>query len=309
MMQSAGSDNCEELVKSLVERHASSIHSLPDKPEETLEAVVRSLWLCAAGVPVSALKAATVPLPLLTDQQQQILAGLLEQRSGGVPLAHLTGRQNFMGLEYVCSKQALIPRKETEILGNAALALLEERIAPVNGNPRVLDLCTGSGNLACAIAFYKPACEVIAADLSPEAVELARINANQLGCAERVKVFAGDLFSPFESDEYYKSFDLITCNPPYITSAKLPTLAEEVIGHEPKMAFDAGPLGLAVLWRLLQHAPRFLKAGGWLAFEVGLGQGTALAQRISKNPQFTEVQGKFDQQGQVRAIVGRLREG
>ncbi|MSR64384.1 MAG: NAD(+) synthase [Verrucomicrobiae bacterium] len=290
-------------VCDLVGRYGSRITTLPDKPEETIESVVRALWLCAAGTPVSSVKAATMQLPSLTDDQQRQLGELLEQRCLGIPLAHLTGRQHFMGLEYICTAQALIPRKETEIVGNAARAILIEKILPGNGQPRVMDLCTGSGNLACAMAKHVPQCTVFAADLSPEAVTLAQKNAYQIGVDNRVKLFAGDLCAPFESESYYHSFDLITCNPPYITTTKLSSLPDEIIGHEPRMAFDAGPLGLAILWRLFQDAPRFLKSGGWLAFEVGLGQGPGLLQRLAKNKQFTNVAGVLDDQSNVRAIV------
>ena len=295
-------------VGDLVERCGSRITSLPDKPEETIETVVRALWLCVAGTPVSSVKAAAIPLPVLTDDQRRKLETLLEQRCQGVPLAHLTGRQQFMGLEYICTAQALIPRKETEIVGNAARSILTEKTSSGNASPRVLDLCTGSGNLACAMASHVPQCVVFASDLSPDAVSLAQANAQQLGVSDRVKIFTGDLFAPFESEQFFNSFDLIICNPPYITTAKLPFLHHEIIRHEPKMAFDAGPLGLAIIWRLFQDAPRFLKDGGWLAFEVGLGQGAALVQRLSKLKEFTQVSGLSDDNGHVRAIIGQFKQ-
>ena len=277
-------------VHDLMDRYRSRITLLPDKPEETLEATVRALSLCATGTPTSAGRAATLPQPSLNRKQRKWLTDSLERRAGGVPLAHLTGLQNFMGLDFICSAQALIPRQETEILGNAALTILEKKTLPER--PRVMDLCTGSGNLACALATHIPQCAVFAADLSPEAVELAGRNACQLGCADRVTLLTGDLFAPFESGTFYGSFDLITCNPPYITSAKLPSMDREIVDHEPNMAFDAGPLGLSILWRLLQESPRFLKPGGWLAFEVGQGQGhLLLLQRLAKNAQFTNVEG------------------
>jgi release factor glutamine methyltransferase len=293
-------------VNELIDRYCGRMFFLADKPEETPEATVRALWLSAAGVPASAAGAMTSALPALTAAQRRQLHDWLERRADGVPLAHLTGRQRFMGLDFICTPQALIPRKETEILGEAALAILQEEVRCPH--PRVLDLCTGSGNLACALAIHMPQCAVFAADLSPEAVELAVRNARALLCADRVTAVAGDLFAPFDSPPHLASFDLITCNPPYITSAKVASLDPEIIGHEPAMAFDAGPLGLAVLWRLLQDAPRFLKPGGWLAFEVGLGQGRALLQRLSRNPRFAHQQGKTDGAGKIRAIVAQFKE-
>jgi release factor glutamine methyltransferase len=299
--------NCPPLIRELVSRYAGRIVSLPDKPEETIVAVVRALWLRSANIPASATRALHLPLPTLTDEQHQTLMSLLEQRANGTPLAHLTGRQQFMGLEFMCSSHALIPRQETEILGNAACALLRERILVENPEPKVMDVCTGSGNLAVSIAAHVPSANLFAADLSPEAVAIALANARQLGCGDRVRGFIGDLFGPFEAEQYYHCFDLIVCNPPYITTAKLQTLNPEIGAHEPKMAFDAGPLGLAILWRLLQDAPRFLKPGAWLAFETGLGQGQGVLRRVSRDPQFVNTQGVTDSQGNVRVITSQFR--
>jgi release factor glutamine methyltransferase len=292
----------------LVARYASRIKLLPDKPEESVEATVRALWSCASGVPTTPVEAISLPLAVLTTEQMESLSDLLEQRASGVPLAHLTGRQHFMGLQLRCSTAALIPRKETEILGNAARFLLEEEILPRAPKPRVLDLCTGCGNLACSVAYHVPQCEVFAADLSTEAARLATENAKSLGCDERMKVFVGDLFEPFSSAEYANSFDLILCNPPYISTGKLPQMDPEIIQHEPKMAFDAGPFGLAILGRLLRDAPQFAKRGGWLAFEVGLGQGNALMQKLLKDARYGQVTGKLDSGKNVRAITAQVNK-
>ena len=279
---------------------------LPDKPEETVEATVRALWLRASGLHVSAERALAMPLPSLTPQQKGELETLLDQRLKAIPLAHLTGRQSFMGLEFICTKDALIPRKETELLATAACQILTTQILPANPRPKVLDLCCGSGNVACAIASRVQACKVIATDLSPEAVQLAGENAHALGCADRMSFHAGDLFAPVNAEEHLVSFDLITCNPPYITSGKLASLPAEIIGHEPKLAFDGGPLGIGIVWRLLQEAPRFLKPNGWLVFEVGLGQGAGMLQRLSKLPRYTNVRGVTDQAGNARTILAQV---
>jgi release factor glutamine methyltransferase len=211
-----------------------------------------------------------------------------------------------MGLEYQCSEAALIPRKETEILGKVACSLLTAKILPVNQRPRVLDLCTGCGNLACAVANHVPQCAVFAADLSPDAARLAGENAKHLGCEDRVQIFVGDLFGPFSSEQFAKSFDLIMCNPPYISTGKLPQMAEETITHEPKMAFDAGPFGLSILDRLLRDAPQYATPGGWLAFEVGLGQGPGIIQRLSKDARFRPATGVLDDNKNVRAVTAQI---
>ena len=280
--------------------------SLPDKPEETVEATVRALWLRAAGLRVSAVKAMDTLLPSLNAEQLEDLEELMEQRVLGIPLAHLTGRQSFMGLEFICTKDALIPRKETEILARAACELLESEISARKARPRVLDLCCGSGNIACAIAHRIPTCQVFAADLSTEAVELAKENARVLGVVERLEFHTGDLFAPFELEEYSGSFDLIACNPPYISNGKLALLPAEIARHEPRLAFDGGPLGLAVLWKLLEQAPRFLKPDGWLVFEAGLGQGPGLLRRLSKSVAYRDVKGVCDGEGNPRVILARV---
>lgn len=296
----------EVLFAELCREFGGKFVALPDKPEETVEATVRALWFLATGQRLSADKALELVLPSLTGEGLEKLKALMEQRLHGVPLAHLTGRQSFMGLEFICNRDALIPRKETEILAGEACALLEREILPSNPKPRVLDLCCGSGNVACTIACKVPSCVVMAADLSSEAVELAKENARALECAERVTFRAGDLFAPFELEEYLRSFDLITCNPPYITSGKLTSMPAEIIRHEPRLAFDGGPLGVGVLWRLWREAPRFLKEKGWMAFEVGLGQGQQVLQRLSKSAQYTSVRGVADKAGNPRAIVCKV---
>jgi release factor glutamine methyltransferase len=279
---------------------------LPDKPEETVETNVWALWLRAAGTPISGENAMTVPLPDLSAEQLMVLRSLLEQRMLGIPLAHLTGLQYFMGLEFICTKDALIPRKETEILANAAIELLKNQALSSHKNPRVLDLCCGSGNVTIAIATHVPSCSVIGADLSPKAVDLANDNARELGCAGRVTFCVGDLFAPIDSKEYYGSFDLITCNPPYISTGKLASLPVETIGYEPKLAFDGGPLGVGVLWRLLDQAPQFIKPGGWLAFESGLAQGPGMLRRLAKMVHYTNVRAVSDKEGNPRTVFGQV---
>src|SRR6267378_2313454 len=146
---------------------------LPDKPEETPEGVLCALWATACGEPVSVDRAVCAPLPALDNESHARLRELIERRKAGVPLAHLTERQTFLGLEMLAGPEALIPRKETEILGRAALAKIG-CMAKKRGTVLVVDLCTGSGNLALAYAYYEPQALVYAADLSPDAVALAQ---------------------------------------------------------------------------------------------------------------------------------------
>ena len=277
---------------------------LPDKPEESAEGVLCALWRAACGTPVSVGRAERAGLPELDAAARERLAALIKRKRAGVPLAHLTGRQSFMGLELLAGPAALIPRKETEILGHAALAKIQW-IAERQGEVRVLDACTGSGNLALAYAHYEPRARVYASDLSAEAVELARHNAAYTGLAARVEFRVGDLLEPFDAEPFLAACDFLSCNPPYISTAKVKAMHPEISLFEPEAAFNGGVYGVSILTRLVRQARRFLKPGGWLGFEVGLGQGGMLARQLAKNPDFSIVERFTDGAGEVRAILAR----
>jgi release factor glutamine methyltransferase len=300
------SQESQELLGRLHRQYGDRIKLNADKPEESLESTMRALWLCAVGQPVSSVKAMEVPLPDPTPEQAAKITELLDQRAGGVPLAYLTGRQSFMGFEFQCGPAALIPRRETELLGATACSLVRGEILLRTAHPQVLDLCTGTGNLACAIARQLPQCNLVASDLSAEACDLARQNARTLQVEDRVRVLVGDLFAPFEHNQLANCFDLIMCNPPYISAARLPRMEPEIIQHEPRMAFDGGAFGLGVLSRLLRDAPRFIGPEGWLAFEAGAGQGAGLVKRLAKDPQYRRVDGVPDSNGEVRVVIAQV---
>ncbi len=282
----------------------ADIDYLPDKPEETAETTLAALWLTAAGEPTSAAGAVGRELPALDRRQQDELRDMVSRRVAGIPLAHITGRQQFMGIELLTSAQALIPRKETEILGRAAVRLLE-KIEQTVEHPMVMDVCTGAGNLAVAMALHCPACRVYAADLSDDAVALARENVAFHGIGDRVQAFAGDLFAAFADQGLEGTMDFVTCNPPYISTARVGEMDGEISGHEPSLAFDGGAFGIKILHRLIKEAPRYLKESGWLAFEVGLGQGEAMIKRMQKKYAYTDVRPLTDQNGDTRGIIAR----
>lgn len=277
---------------------------LPDKPEETPDSTLYALWHAAAGQPLSAELAPGRELPQLHARQQAVLMQLIEQRLKGRPLAHLTARQHFMRLEMLAGPVALIPRRETELLGWAAVNLGRELVgekSPIT----VIDVCTGSGNLALAVAHHIPESRVFAADLSDAAVAFARRGAAHLGLERRVQFRCGDLLAPFDTMEFLGQVDLLICNPPYINSTKVEQMPDEISTFEPRLAFDGGPFGVAILMRLLEEAPRYLRSGGWLAFEVGLGQGQGILKRMQKNPEFQELRTVVDDRGAIRAITAR----
>ncbi|HEY8682564.1 MAG TPA: HemK/PrmC family methyltransferase, partial [Rhodanobacter sp.] len=229
--------------------------------------------------------------------------------------------QRFMGLEMLSGPQALIPRAETEQLARASIELLQQAGMPQRA--KVIDVCTGSGNLAFAIAHHVPDAEVFGTDVCEHAIVFAERNGIHLGLQARVAFCTGDLLASFETPDFLGHVDLIVSNPPYIPSAKVgqadmiicappyirstkvEQMAVEIADHEPRLAFDGGPFGVTILMRLIEDAPRFLRTGGWLAFEVGLGQGPALTKRLQRDDAFEEVRALADGNGAIRVILAR----
>ncbi len=277
-----------------------------DKPDETPETTAQALWLAAAGTPC-AVSRARLPLPVLSDMQAAAFGELLNRRLAGEPLAYLTGRQEFMGLEFLAEPGALIPRRETELVGTGALALARER-AEAGAPVRILDLCTGAGNLAVALAVLEPRSDVWASDLEPPAVALAARNVALHDVADRVTLLQGDLFGALAQARPAPSpFDLIVCNPPYIPSHKARNMATEVGGFEPPAAFDGGDFGLSILFRLVSESPQHLVPGGWLCFELGAGQGRLIEKKLSGQGGYAEVRVVADQAGTARALLARRK--
>jgi release factor glutamine methyltransferase len=275
---------------------------LPDKPEESATAGIRALWFASAGQHRSVQKAAAGDLPALSEAEQKHLNYLIDQRLSGVPLAHLIGFQNFMGLELKAGPQALIPRKETEILGYAALDRLRH-VVRSKGHARVMDVCTGSGNLAVALASHEPACRIVASDLCEDAVVLARENSALHQLQDRIEFRIGDLFAPFAHGDFDGAMDLVVCNPPYLSSSKVNMLPREIGEFEPREAFDAGSFGLGIISRLISESPRFLKPSSWLCFEVGLGQGAFFLSRLKQVNAFRTVETAVDGAGETRVLI------
>jgi release factor glutamine methyltransferase len=312
-----------DTYRKLHERLATGLNLLPDKPEESPESTLRALWHTAAGNPRSAAAALDDELPELpaNSPSLQALEHFVARRLAGEPLAHITGRQRFMGLEMLSGPQALIPRAETEQLARASIDLLQQ--PGMQQRARVIDVCTGCGNLAFAIAHHVADAEVFGTDLSADAIAFAERNGIHLGLQARVELRTGDLLASFETPGFLGHVDLIVSNPPYIASAKVghadlivcappyirsskaEQMAGEIAHHEPRLAFDGGPFGVTILMRLIEDAPRFLRADGWLAFEVGLGQGPALVKRLQRDDAFREVRALADENGAIRVILAQ----
>jgi len=293
------------LYKQLIYRLENELNTLDDKPEENPESTIRVLWFMACGDARSTFLAEKGKLPDLKQEQGVNLEGLVEKRISGIPLSHLSKRQNFMGLELLSGPEALVPRKETELLGYAALEKLKQCAKKIE-TPLVIDVCTGAGNIAMALAENVGSAMVYASDLSQDAVNLAEKNAKFCGIQGHVKTQVSDLFEVYDNDKFYRKVDLLTCNPPYISSAKVVKMNHEISKHEPNLAFDGGPFGVKIILQLIEDAPRYLKKGGWLAFEVGLGQGKAMIQSVKRNKAYLQIETIKDEKSNIRVVLAKI---
>lgn len=292
----------DELYISLLERFNTELKVLNDKPEETASSTLKALWFTASGHPLSAQAAESEKLPNLNVGQTEDLLKLVERRFAGEPLAHLTGRQQFMGIEILTGPEALVPRKETELLGRTAIQYLN-KVSSKRDTLTVIDVCTGAGNLAISYAINEPKAKIYAADLSSEAVSLAKRNAEYHNLESQVEFTESDLLDAYDSADFYSKVDLLTCNPPYISSGKVEVMDDEISSHEPSLAFDGGPFGIKILQRLMKEAPKYLREGGCLMFELGLGQGELIIKRIEKMNLYKEVLPVKNDDGDIRVVV------
>lgn len=231
---------------------------------------------------------------LLQATELERLRAATVRRGEREPLQHILGTAPFRDLILRSDRRALIPRPETEELVDLALSLL-----PADQAVRALDLGTGSGAIALALAQERPAWTVEALDASEEALALARENAAALGLAERVAFARSDWFGAVTD-----AYDLIVSNPPYLTEAEVTEAEPEVRLHDPMSALVAPEEGLAELRRILTEAPRFLRPGGWVVLETGIDQHAALAD-ITRAAGLAEGQGKPDLAGRPRFWMAR----
>ena len=219
-----------------------------------------------------------------------------------VPDIFARGNVEFMGIELLIGRGALVPRVETELLGQAALDVIEQRGTEA---PRIIDMCCGIGNLACVMASRISAAEIWASDLTEDCVELARNNARRLGLEVRIRVHQGDLFGGLESEGLARGIDLVVCNPPYISRRCLESDWAHLVENEPREAFDGGPYGLDIYLRVLREAPRFLRKGGMLLFEVPLRQQRQVRALFQRVQAYDEIR-QFGERLTVAVVGGRL---
>jgi len=231
----------------------------------------------------------------LTPEQEQRFSSLLLSRARRRPLQYLLGTQVFYGLDFQVDSRVLIPRQETETLCEWGIRHLRS----LNRAARALDLCTGSGAIAVTLQHECSFVAVTAADLSPDALEVAKANARFNNVD--VRFVQGDLWQPLEGE----TFDLILSNPPYIPTADCETLQQEVM-QEPRMALDGGTDGLDFYRRIAQGAGRHLVPGGMIAVEVGIGEAGDVA-ALFTSAGLSDVQAINDLYGIARIVSARQR--
>lgn len=242
-------------------------------------------------------------LPTLKEQEVSART-MAERRLTGAPLAYAIGREVFMGLELIVGEGALAPRIETELLGYTALDAIRTAGSVA---PKIIDMCCGSGNLACAIAHHMPTARIWASDLTDGCVGIARRNINHAGVAECVTVAQGDLFAGLAGFGLEGSIDVVVCNPPYISQSKLATDRAELLEHEPREAFDGGPYGLSIQQRVVKEALPFLRPGGTLLFEIGLGQERQVKMLFDRAKEYEDIRLVTNASGEVRVMSGSKR--
>ena len=295
----------QRVFRELKEELETKCLFLKDKPRENVDNTLRALWFAAAGQPCAVGRINGEPLPPLGGESLSRLKDLVRQRLAGTPLAYLTCREEFMGLEFIAGPEAFIPRVETEIVATAALGFVRE-VLKASPTAKVIDVCCGSGVIALAFAYHEPRCRIAASDASEDALELARKNAKHVGLEGRVEFHLGDLFAPFESAPE-SQVDVIVANPPYICSQRLgTTVAAEIAVHEPRASVDGGPFGISVVARIIADAPKFLKPGGWLCIEIGLGQAKNVVSLVTRSGKYVEVRVANDEAGGGRAVMARV---
>jgi release factor glutamine methyltransferase len=235
---------------------------------------------------------------LLASTELADVKGLIQRRVGREPLQYILGTQEFCGLEFHVNPAVLIPRPETELL----VEYVAQRISSEQP-ATIVDVCTGSGCIAVAIARQRPRARLIATDLSSRSLDVARQNAARHSVGERMIWLEGNLLGALAGQRLEGQVDVIVSNPPYIAEADWATLQPEVRLFEPRGALVAGPKGTELHERLLQEAGRYLSPGGALILEVGAGQARTIRQIVEQISGYRFHRLVYDEAGLERVVI------
>jgi release factor glutamine methyltransferase len=279
-----------EPKKTLADLYRSGVALLNDRPQAVLEAKV--LLLRAARLTEERYLAA--PNDPCSPKAAAFFQRLVEKRMDGVPLAHLTGAKEFWSIPFEVTPSVLVPRPETEVLVEKVLELASRE------NDSILDVGTGSGCIAVALAKELPRARIQAVDISERALCVARRNAMRQK-ARHIHFLKSDLFSAFRGTGV--RFDFIVSNPPYISRGEWEGLPAEVRDFEPRRALLSGESGVELIERLVRRAGTYLRPGGYLIFEIGDGQRDKVLALFGKR--WTEIETAWDLAGKPRVITAR----
>ncbi len=230
----------------------------------------------------------------LRESELVPLRELVKRRGSGEPLQHLLGTVEFCGRSFHCDKRALVPRPETEQF----VELLISHFKPETAYSRMADVGTGSGVIALTLAAEFPKAEIVGADISEDALMLARENAERLGLVDRIRFLRSNLLESVEPD-----FDVIAANLPYVSTEDRQNLSREVL-HDPEVALFAGARGDELLRQLIAQAPSWLRPGGMLAMEIGIGQSETLVPVLTEK-NYRDIWTEKDYSGVIRFLFAR----
>lgn len=237
----------------------------------------------------------------VTEEKLGQLHELVKRCGGNEPVAYLVGRTEFYSLPIKVTPDCLIPRPETELLVERAIEFLRTR----KGVQYVCDLCTGSGCIAVAIAKNFADAKIIATDISDAALAVAAENVEAHNLKDKVQLLCGDLFAPVIAGLDAGKFDLITCNPPYVSAAEYESLDKNVRDYEPRQALYAGADGLDVYRKIIEKIDEFLKPDSTLLLEIGYSQGPAVRELLEQTGFFGEIKIEKDPHNNDRVVTAK----
>jgi release factor glutamine methyltransferase len=232
----------------------------------------------------------------LTSEEEFHYGNVIHERARGVPTQYITGHQEFWGLDLLVSPAVLIPRPETEHLVETVLEMVKQ-LKPV-ATLKLVDVGTGSGAIALALASELPRAEIHACDISDDALEMAQINAARLGLEQRVNFRKSDLLSAYAGED----FDFVVSNPPYVGESEMDKVQKQVREFEPKIAVFSGEEGMDIYRRLIPQAREVLKPGGWFVCEIGFSAEAKVKELLDG---WADIQVSADLQGIPRVISSR----
>lgn len=257
--------------------------------------VLDARLLLEVGAGVSRLEIVSDPRRVVSDEQVVAVEALTKRREAREPISHIIGRKHFWTLDLAVNAHVLTPRPETEFVVEAGL----RDTLPADAPHRILDLGSGSGAIVLALLKERPNATALAIDISGDALDVLRTNAEDVGVADRLEIRRGDWAGDID-----ERFDLVVSNPPYIPSAEIAALAPEVSKFEPQLALDGGADGFAAYRIIIAELPRLLKPGAAFALEVGMGQAAAV-KFLAEEAGLVVGEPWRDLSGIPRVVVGR----